>query len=521
MLVNENRMVQELPEKSQIELNDRFILEDADGTKLGSVKDLKKLVSTNIFFSTVEDMKSTIFSEGEIVRTLGYRSANDGGAGIYLITYAPEAVNDDAITHYLYTSDTLRAVLITDDNYLTPEVCGAYGDGIHDDSGKINYIIEKGYSVRFVPSHKYLIKSPIKLKSNLRLDFAGAEIIPSMCNMIEGIFNYATCPNLSNIVIENFNVDLENGLNAIRITAPTKNITIRNFSITNIKLYAIRFSCVENANIYDFKCDGKFGSTDNIFVGLEDWTNYYPGYNTVATKCTIRDGSMAGVCTAVKGPAVDGSTVTIARCKYISHKDGQLSNLFRPSNANNCTFNISDITGTCNELIIASELGRYNIRDINVDCNYLIRNAASDIDIVIDGYINIKDGTLLQSMMGNLHFNTRSIKASQIMDGDFTNFAGKVYDGIHPGEEYESVLPMDGEISLNDIRTMNIDIRANLKKINGGIEGQVLRIKSDNASIVKADGEIQMKNDTDGLGNANDIITLVCRNTKWMQVCLV
>lgn len=521
MLVNENRMVQELPEKSQVELNDRFILEDEDGTKLGTVKALKKLISTNIFFPTVEDMKSATFSEGEIVRTLGYHSVNDGGAGIYLITYAPEAASDDAITHYLYTSDTLRAILITDDNYLTPEVCGAYGDGVHDDSSKINYIIEKGYSVRFIPSHKYLIKSPIKLKSNLRLNFAGAEIIPIMCNMIEGIFNYATCPNLSNIVIENFNVDLENGLNAIRITAPTTNITIRNFSITNIKLYAIRFSCVENADIYDFKCSGKTGSTDNIFVGLEDWTNYYPGYNMVATKCTIRDGSITGVYPAVKGPAVDTSTVTITRCKYIADKDNQISNLFRASDANDCAFNISDITGTCNELVIASELGKYNIRDINVDCNYLIRNVAPDIDIIISGDINIKEGTLLQSMMGNLYINTNSINVNQIMDGDFTSFTGKVYDGVHPGEHYISMLPIDGEISLNDIRTMNIDIRANLKKINGGVEGQILRIKSDGAFIVKADGEIQMKDDIDRLGNANDIITLVYRNNKWIQVCSV
>ena len=85
----EERLVRELPEKSEIELTDYLVLEDLDGTKLGLVSSLRALMMQNLVFKTVEDMKSSDVHDGDYCITLGYHTPGDGGAAIYMIVYEP------------------------------------------------------------------------------------------------------------------------------------------------------------------------------------------------------------------------------------------------------------------------------------------------------------------------------------------------------------------------------------------------------------------------------------------------
>src|SRR5699024_5334147 len=180
--------VMELPEKSEVEITDQFIIEDEDGTKLGNISSLKKIMINNLIFKTVEDMKSASLREGETCITLGYHTEDDGGGAQYLIEYAPALVEDKAKIHYLYTSDTLRAKFISDGT-VSPEQFGAYGDGIRNDYTAIMKCINSGYYVKFNQNHRYRINSPIPVQSGTYLDFNGCTIIPNYCDGIAKTFS--------------------------------------------------------------------------------------------------------------------------------------------------------------------------------------------------------------------------------------------------------------------------------------------------------------------------------------------
>ena len=80
-------------------------------------------------FNTVADMKaSKSIWNGSYVKTLGYYSANDGGGATYKI------VNTQSITEYQEELDSGPYATLIINDYVTPEMFGAYGDGVHDDS---------------------------------------------------------------------------------------------------------------------------------------------------------------------------------------------------------------------------------------------------------------------------------------------------------------------------------------------------------------------------------------------------
>ena len=91
-------------------------------------------------FDTVADMKlATNLVDGSYARTLGYRSINDGGAGLYKITDTATAnemdiieVNNDLYAYLIYPA------------IVTPTMFGAYADGTHDDADYIQRAVNVG-----------------------------------------------------------------------------------------------------------------------------------------------------------------------------------------------------------------------------------------------------------------------------------------------------------------------------------------------------------------------------------------
>lgn len=216
--------VRELPVKSgPLSLTDLLIVEDNDGTKTTEVRQFRSLLQQSIYFNTVEDMKSATLNEGDVVQTLGFREINDGGGALYKIVYAPTDLDDGMTIHYLHTSDTLRAHLITDGK-LNVLQCGAFGDGIADDYTILSKAASKGYPLYF-PKRTYKITGPLEFPSGSVIDFNGStlkcEVSSCLCLGLDTAMENITIKNItfsgkygielypyaSNIIIENCTFD--------------------------------------------------------------------------------------------------------------------------------------------------------------------------------------------------------------------------------------------------------------------------------------------------------------------------
>ena len=126
-----------------------------------------KLNKKPYYYNSVANMKAdTKLKVGDMAVTLGYYSANDGGNSEYIIVNDDTLVDDGGSIHVL--SNGLRAKLI-DRETLLPEVFGAYGDNIHDDStfiqNAINYC--SGKSIFTLSEKTYLISNMLDFKDNV------------------------------------------------------------------------------------------------------------------------------------------------------------------------------------------------------------------------------------------------------------------------------------------------------------------------------------------------------------------
>lgn len=119
------------------------------------------------YFDTVADMKAYQgLKVGDMVITLGYYEANDGGDGEYIIVDDETLVEDGSSIHIL--NNGLRAKLIIID-FVNAKQFGAYGDNTHDDSDVLQKGIEfcesSNFKTLFIPKGTYYISKPIKTHS--------------------------------------------------------------------------------------------------------------------------------------------------------------------------------------------------------------------------------------------------------------------------------------------------------------------------------------------------------------------
>lgn len=126
--------------------------EAADEALGGEIDDINdELLSRAVVFDTTLDMiaNASGLTDGSYARTLGYRAIDDNGAAFFAIRSTGTADDKSVIA----LDSGLYAHMIYIHDFVTPEMFGAYGDGVndHNDSDAIRYAINTGKPVEFAP----------------------------------------------------------------------------------------------------------------------------------------------------------------------------------------------------------------------------------------------------------------------------------------------------------------------------------------------------------------------------------
>ena len=151
-------------------------------------------------YNTVAEMKAdTDLKDGMSAQTLGYYSVNDGGGATYKIT------NTDSQTEYQEELNSgLYATLIIND-YITPEMFGAVGDGTHDDTVAIQSVFNTGRNV--ILNKSYKCTSNINIVDARELTISGINYNKSALKFVnESFLNIGSNSNVNELRLNNFSI---------------------------------------------------------------------------------------------------------------------------------------------------------------------------------------------------------------------------------------------------------------------------------------------------------------------------
>lgn len=224
--------IRELEEKSLVNPEDTFVLEDNTGTLQAPVSALQASMQDSLFLTCVDDMRNLSFNAGDVVETLGYHTAGDGGMATYIIVDAPQELDNGITIISLHTSDTLKAHLMYD-KYVSPLQAGAYGSGTSDDTDTIANLLSLKIPVRF-PKQKFF--ASISLSGDDIIDFNGATII------YDGtVITVQNSDLISNLDISDVNLESKKG-SVIVVSSDVTSMSLHNCTMTrsnNLPLLAI------------------------------------------------------------------------------------------------------------------------------------------------------------------------------------------------------------------------------------------------------------------------------------------
>lgn len=155
----------------QEEINNKLDQMAEDGT-LQEIITAYIQANTAWIFDTVADMKAaTNLINGSYARTLGFRSLNDGGGATYYITDTGDADEMEVIA----TGDLFAHLVLPET--VTPEMFGAYGDGVHDDTNAWNAAVGVKRGVKAF--EKTYLTSKISVTDNITIDCGNAKFVCS------------------------------------------------------------------------------------------------------------------------------------------------------------------------------------------------------------------------------------------------------------------------------------------------------------------------------------------------------
>ena len=232
------------------------------------------------YFNNVIEMKSNNkLKVGDCIITLGYYSKNDGGGAKYLIRNKVETdVEDNGSIHFI-GSDLIAELIVEND--IIPEIFGAKGNGVVDDSTSIENMVNYAnkYNKKIVFSKKtYCISKSFYIKAGISIDGNFATIIPlASNNYINGFIfllnsknattwfeEYKGDCNIRNIIFNNIN-EIQN----IKAFYLAEN-NIDFFQIKTIRFYQfIKTASVylDNVSFRKITCAYNYGTDYMMYKG--------------------------------------------------------------------------------------------------------------------------------------------------------------------------------------------------------------------------------------------------------------
>lgn len=209
-------------------------------------------------FKTVANMLAADIKDGSIVLTLGYHEAGDQGGMFYLIKdFNPGQCS----LEYFLTMDNNKqiAIPVIVTPYVTPEMFGAYGDGVNDDSDPFQKALDLCDVILLPEKSEYYVTQSLEMKDEQTIKGPGTildHFTPETGSTVPTGILDAT--DKKNIVIDGIKIKgtgaggtgvLVNYKETISFNE-CENITVKNCLITDVNSFAaVRVNGCEKANI--------------------------------------------------------------------------------------------------------------------------------------------------------------------------------------------------------------------------------------------------------------------------------
>lgn len=174
---------------------------------------------------------------GNVITTMGYHRANDGGMSRYLIRPIDELDIDDGGSTIIINDNLTAEMLLSDNESVNARQYGAKGDGVTDDSVALQNLLTNNSNV-VIANGTYVVSQSLKLKNNQIITLINATIISTK--------KYSDEPILWALGVKDVHI---NGINStVRYASTGENQTIMKIEFgNNIHIKGLTFDAFTSA----------------------------------------------------------------------------------------------------------------------------------------------------------------------------------------------------------------------------------------------------------------------------------
>ena len=379
--------------------------------------DVLNLLEGNVKgFDTVSDMQSATLEAGEICHTNGFHTSGGGGAAFYKITATGTANGMDVLA----CGDVFANLIITE-SYVTPEMFGAWGDGVHDDSDSLQCAFDNCDNIRLIG--EYAISEPIDVKGHVSGESGCLVTAYDKATRMTALFVHAGALLIENVTFDCLcsvtyaESDYSSLYNvAISSTDTSYKLVVKNCVFNNVYTSALNF-CMSHGEITIDGCNfnpgvGNASIADYIRLATSNGDYVFAVRNCTFTGLFKSIGNYCGVYMATcndRKEIIIENNVFDGLSRYGNHRlaavdcYGLVYNVkIKNNQITNCAWNAirlhtcsgSEVSGN----YITMDATRERLSEYAVlVSNALIDNQAFDFDSIVikDNYIECK-GTYQQ-----------------------------------------------------------------------------------------------------------------------------